>query len=70
MSVSGRLWWVQATTDRRRAAAFTRSIPPISALLSCRFLLGWCIGLRSSATEPTSGVDPDKEHDDSDYNNP
>ena len=56
----------------------------ISALLSCRFRLGWFIGLRlschfllgrsirlrCSATKPTNGVGPDKEHDNSSDNNP
>lgn len=58
------------TADRRRAAAFTRSTPRISALLSYRFLLGWWIGLRCSATEPTSGVAHEKEYNNSGDKNP
>ena len=42
----------------------------ISALLSCRLLLGWCNGLRLSATKPTGGVGHEKEHDNTGDKNP
>ena len=66
----GDLWRVQVAADYRRATAITRSTPRISTLLSCRFLLGWCIGLRCSATEPTTGIGRVKGHNNNGNSNP